>query len=374
MRRLTVLSNSALTCYRRCQREFSYRYVMLRRPVRTSDALRFGTIMHTALESWWSPFAKFPAERLGLATEALRMSASEEHDGVDEFTIVRAEELLLGYTATWGDERLITVAIEREFSSPLVHPITGEPSGYMLAGKIDAIARAEDGKLYCVEHKTTSSDIEFGSSYWQHVSALDPQVSTYLAGGRAAGYALDSCLYDVIRKVSIRPFVATPDNDRRYTLPKTRACKGCGKRKDPTPPPHTETLEDGSNVSCVDGRITTEAGGRLYSGMRDRDETPNEYRVRVRADIESNPTRYFARGQVVRLPRDEDEHALDTWQTSQLLAQSEVLGHWPRNAGACSRFGSTCEYFDVCAGHASIADDSRFRTSGCAHEELKEVA
>ena len=57
-----------------------------------------------------------------------------------------------------------------------------------------------------------------------------------------------------------------------------------------------------------------------------------------------------------------------------MIRMSENSGSFPRNPGACEKWGRFCEYFDVCSGTASIDDNSRFRTAEHAHEELvKEV-
>lgn len=330
---LNVLSNSAIACYRRCPREFRHRYVQLRRPRRTSEALRFGAFFHLGLNVWWGTegdaFARFEA-----ALVAMRERAEKHPEDADPFELVKAEELMLGYSARWGNEGYETIAVEKQFNVELVNPSTGRASKtYRMQGAIDVIAR-RDGKLYQVEHKTTSSDVTPGSDYWRKVSALDSQVSTYQSACRAAGFEVENTLYDVVRKVELRPKLATPIESRRYTKK-----------------------------------------GILDARQRENDETPEEFRERVRAHIAESPERYFARGPVVRLEHDEREHAADVWQTAFMIRESENSGRFPRSPGACERFHRLCDYFDVCSGIASIEDDSRFRTAEHAHEELvnKEV-
>ena len=330
---LAVLSNSEITCFRRCAREYAFRYVMLRRPKKTSEALRFGTFFHLGLNAWW--LAKGPVEnKLQAAIEAVRDRAYAKPDDSDPFDLMKAEELLLGYTARWGEEKYETIAVETKFEMPLVNPDTGAVSRtFKLSGKLDGIIFShERGRKRVIEHKTTSKDITPGSDYWRRVSATDPQVSTYLEGARAAGHDVEDCLYDVVRKVDLRPKKATPEESRRYTKK-----------------------------------------GALDARQRETDETPEEFRLRVRADIEEKPERYFARGPIVRLEKDEAEHAADVWQTSWFIREARNAGRFPRSPNACERFGNLCEYFDVCSGVASIDDDNRFRTAETPHEELHEV-
>src|SRR5690606_34963330 len=201
--------------------------------------------------------------RLVAGIEAMR--AGEVYD---PYALVMAEELLVAYTARWGDSGLEAVAVEAEFNMPLTNPETGAASRtFRRGGKIDAVVRSPDGALHIVEHKTTASDIEQGSTYWRKVQALDTQVSTYMAGARSLGFDVVDCIYDVVRKPALKPLKATPVESRKYT-----------------------------------------AKGFLYANQREADETPEEYRTRLRADICERTERYFARGQIVRLAEDERDH------------------------------------------------------------------
>lgn len=360
---LRVLTNSELREFRACPRRHHFRYKLRRRPIKRGEALSFGSLLHVGLEWWWKTDGS-PADRLEAALAAMQASAGEE-DELDAFALVTAEELMYGYTARWGDATLRTVAVEQSFEVPLINPKTGKPSRtFMIGGKVDGIVADELGKLHVLEHKTTTSDIETGSIYWTKVRALDTQVSTYIAGARAAGYAVEDCIYDVIRRPGIRPLKATPEEDRQYTKPKDKACPFCKKKGAPAGP------HDVDGVMCADGRVVTDPGGRLYANQREQDETPEEYRLRVRADIIERPERYFARGEIVRLEHDEREHAYDTWQIARMMRDAELAGMSPRNPDACSSFGG-CAYLGVCSGEASIDNDALFRTADVAHEELE---
>lgn len=175
-----------------------------------------------------------------------------------------------------------------------------------------------------VEHKTTSSDITPGSTYWRKLT-LDTQVSQYLG----ATEGVEGMLYDVIRKPSLRPFKATPEAERKHTK-----------------------------------------AGALYANQREADETTEEYAARLRADISEDPNKYYARGIIVRLPSERIEAARDTWLVAGSIRESMRLDAWPRNPGSCDAYGRTCDYWAVCAGETTIQDDTRFRTAETPHEEL----
>lgn len=340
--RLQVLTNSSISCFRRCPREYFFAYVLRRRPRRAADALRFGTFFHIGLNRWWN------SQREGLSGEArllealsaMRRRAEEKPEETDEWDLVKAECLMVGYHVRWIGEPYETIGVEVAFEVPLVDPTTGKPSDvYRIGGKRDLVVRdMKRGVLLQGEHKTTSSDIGVGADYWRRVSAMDPQIGIYTLAGKAEGHDYEHTLYDVIRKVDLRPHKATPEESRKYTKP-TKA--------DPVP--------------------------RLYKNQRETDESVDEYRERVGAHIAENPERYFSRAPVVRLERDDHEHAVDTWQTALAIHEAETHGRFPRNPGSCARFGRLCSFFDVCSGCASIDDETLFRTASEAHEELADT-
>lgn len=235
---------------------------------------------------------------------------------------------------------------------------------------------------YVVEHKTTSAEIGAGSSYWKRLK-LDSQVSNYLVGARALGHQPRGVLYDVVRKVRLEPYKATPVEKREYTKPRDRACPACKKKGGAESAPHAfartfdgDIAPTGPNATgalyCADGRIVTDPGGKLYANMRERDETPEEYRERVRADIGANPDRYYQRGEVVRLEEEEREAAADTWAIGEQIRTSQKTGRWRRNLDTCDSYGAFCSYFSVCTGEASISDPTRFRDAK-EHEELPDA-
>lgn len=318
---LPVISNSELRTFRRCAREHHFSYRLRRRTQQKAEALRFGTLLHVGLEAWWRCEGS-AEERLGAGVHALRAGTS------DPFDLAKAEAMLVGYTARWGDEPMEVLAVEAEFDAALRNPLTGaESRTYRLGGKVDCIVKLPNGRVAIVEHKTTSEEIGLGASYWRRVSALDSQASIYHVGARSLGHDVEVCIFDVMRKPGQRPAKRTAE-------------------------------------------IKLKKDGQPYANQRLTDETPDEYRARVLDAIQEDPSRYFARGEVVRLEHDEQEAALDTWQTARLIREAEVDRRYPRNPDACVRFGRTCEYLPVCSGEAGIDDDTLFRTADAAHEEL----
>lgn len=330
--KLRVLTNSELREARACLRRHKYKYRLRRRPRLVAEPLTFGSAFHAGQEQYWSCDGTLE-EKVACAIDGIRAYAAKaaaKGERVNEYALVTVEELTIGYAARWADSDLRAVAVEQTFELPLINPETGAASRtFRLGGKYDGIVVDGEGRLHVLEHKTTASDLEFGSLYWAKVKALDTQVSLYIAGAKAAGYDVEDCIYDVIRKPGIRPLKATSEESRKY-------------KKD----------------------------GSLYANQREHDETPEEFRLRVREDIAERPERYYARGNIVRLEVEEREFAFDMWQAAKLLNEAERSGYSPKNPDSCSTFG-TCEYLSVCSGEASIDNEALFRTSTSAHEELE---
>lgn len=327
---LDLLTTSAQRAYRTCPRLYQLRYELGYRPAFAPDALALGTLGHRGLEVWWR------AAQAGGDPVGWWEAASAEVDReADPWHRSRALSLLWGYHArwqdlTWKEWPIRVLAVEAEFSAPLLNPETGAASKtWQRAGKLDAVIEVGGWHTYVVEHKTTSEDVRPGAEYWQRLT-IDSQVSNYVAGARALGYEPAGVLYDVLRKPDLRPLKATPEDKRRF------------RKKD----------------------------GVLDARQRLEDETPEAFYDRCNAAIEADVDAYYARALVVRLEAEEREAALDIWQTGAQIRDARRLKVWPRNADACIRFGRRCDFWGVCTGTESLDDPTRFRRAETPHEEL----
>lgn len=312
---LPLLTASRLQAYRRCPREERLRYQTGLRPKQT-DAMRFGTLMHLGLEAWWKGIDG--TERLSCALNAV------EGGAVDLYEQVRVEALLIGYDIRWKDAGFEAIAVEHEFTLPLLNPDTqAESRTWQLGGKIDVIARGPDGRRWVIEHKTSSVDICPGSDYIARLK-LDGQVSMYLRAARELGHEPAGVIYDVIGKVALRPYKKSAE---------------IKLKKDGTP----------------------------YANVRVADETPDEYRTRVMENIAAGPEEYFQRATVVRLEDELVEFERELWQLAGTMRDAVRMQVAPRNPDACSRYGSMCAFFPLCTGEASEAAYDR---SDNVHPEL----
>jgi hypothetical protein len=333
--RLRVLTNSEMRTRRRCAREHHLAYELGYRPIEDVEHLRFGTLMHGALELWW----------LGNPIEAC-LAFIDAH-AIDEWEAAKAGVMMAGYDARWRDETRFAdvVAVEREVYAPLINPETGAASRtFMLGMKLDVLL----GRMF-VEHKTTSEEIGLGSAYWKRLQ-MDTQVSTYYQGAKSLGHDVEGCLYDVLRKPALRPSqVPLVDEDGVKIV-------------------HDQA---GQRVRTKDGKKWRQTSHvELGYVLQTRPETVEEYEARVTEEVAVNPERYFQRGVVVRLESEEREAALDAWQLAREIREAELAGAHPRNPDSCSRFGRMCGYFSVCTGVASLDDPALFTKVANVHPEL----
>ena len=314
---------SSTRCFRRCPRAYFFCYILGYRPMVDDEVRRFGSLFHAGREAWML------ARKAGLFEDewlaaALKVISREK---ADPFDVVRVEELMRGYHYRWCSEQFEVLEVEAEFRSPLVNPDTGAASRtFTQAGKLDAIIR-QGGRVMVDELKTSSEDVSTGSDYWKRLR-LDGQVSAYFSGAAAIGHQVEGCMYDVVRKPSQRPFKATLPESRKYT-------------KD----------------------------GKLYANMHGADETPEEYRLRVREVIASEPERYYSRSEVVRFDKELADYQQDAWQTAVNIRESISRNVWPRNTGGCMMYGGTCDYWPICTGEKR---DDEYRKLDWVHPELSE--
>lgn len=257
--------------------------------------------------------------------------------------VAKVKGLLVGYDARWSgaDWRLVGEA-ERTVRLPILNPESGRTSRtFTQAGKFDGIA-AGYGKTVLLEHKSTSEDIsDPDAPYWRRLT-IDSQVSKYMLQAWQDGQKLDGCLYDVIRKPSIRPKKLTKEGIAEIT---TRG-QYCGS-------------------DLLDCEIDAVLHGQL-------EESPELYARRLAAETTAEPQKYFARRSVPRLDSEVLDYASELWQIADEIRLARVNDRHFRNSSACMEFGRPCEYLGICSGHDS-PDSDRWRRAESVHDELEGV-
>jgi len=240
--------------------------------------------------------------------------------------------------------------VESEFSFPLLNPETEAASKtFVEAGKIDGVLRHRaSGTIKTLEHKTTSDSIAPDSNYWPRL-IMDTQPSKYILSLQHRGITATSALYNVVSKPAQRPkgIPLLDDEGRKIVLD-----------------------AEGQRVFTKDGKKPRESGSAADGYfLQTREETPEEYHDRLFFEMRQAPGDYFSQREIPREDRALLEYMEDAWALSQAILYFRRSNLWPRNPSACTQFG-TCEFFDLCAGRASV-DGIRYAEKPKRHAELE---
>ncbi len=326
----SVLTHSRFECFKACPRMHYLRYELGVRRDDVDRKLRIGQNVHLGLELLDKGIS------LEDVCEQIRSNYAEIPPWVDDKADWEEEceiciRLLCGHHWRYEADTLECVASELQFEIPILNPATEYASTiWMLAGKIDRIVKLPDGRLAVQEYKTCQEDLSQDSDYWRRLR-IDQQISLYVLAARALDYAIDTVLYDVIRKPTLQRYRTTPLENRKYT-------------KD----------------------------GRLYANQRERDETPEEYGDRITQDMGKRPDFYFARMEIPRLDQDLEEFRWELWQQQQAIRESQKSGRWFRNTSRCFK-PYTCEFVDICLNAVDPTNGlpNGFVRSETIHPELE---
>lgn len=167
-----IVSHSELACYRACPRKHHYAYRERLAPLVPAEALTKGTDVHKALSASW-----LSNGRATLLTPDVVTSA-----------------LVAGYRQYYSP---IVPANATNLRTSVAFRVELETC--ILVGECDAVYTDVAGRTVVVEHKTTSSGIEPGSSYWAEKVVSNPQVAAYLLAFPGA-----FVLWDALRKPAFR--------------------------------------------------------------------------------------------------------------------------------------------------------------------------
>jgi len=324
------LTNSQISTFRTCQRKEYYRNRLGVAPENSGKALRFGTMIHLGIElvAKGLPLSE-ATKQIAKQYESIRFS------GVDDPRNIEMESatvicLTNAYHWWWSCDTRTDLLVATNIATEEQFEVKIPYQKRVFAGKIDGIVRLGNGQVALRETKTTSEDCSPSSDYYARLR-IDNQISGYVVAAKSLNVQIDTILYDIIRKPTIRPYSATPVESRKYTKE-----------------------------------------GKLYANQREHDETPDEFYTRLSADIISEPTKYFYRYNIPRLESDLQDWKDELIDTMREMDTAYKSGRAPRNTAACLAYGR-CPYLDVC--HSGIVEGGSvppgFRIANKSHEELE---
>jgi len=318
-----ILTHSSMQAWRDCRRKFYFSYILGIRKDRTESYFRFGGNFHNGLDLRAQGFSQNYAIQESTASYGDIPAWCNDEETELEWWVEREKvaNLLAGYFWRWQNDDIEIIETEQTFSLPIINQSNNEQSQHFrTAGKIDKIVRLRDGRIALMEHKTTSDSIDDNSVYWDRLR-IDSQISHYMLNARKMGHELDTILYDVIRKPTIKPKKLTKSQQKIFASQKV----WFGVRFD-------------------------------YAEVPQR-ETPEMYGARLLADIQERPNHYFARREIPRTANDMEEYADELWGISEDIQQAKESGRWYRNTRQCNLMGK-CPYADLCFQGVPITDGS----------------
>lgn len=311
--KLRTLSVNEATTYRTCPELYRLSYVADGTGYETTSksfSLIFGDYWHRAQEAWWLariPPAKQEIDALADAYHAIDFPKPDAHGKVppklDPYDRARLRALMGLYHMRYWSDGVVPLAVEHSFVTPMLSPKGGRSTIWDgLDGRMDLVLRSRRGEDLVGEHKSTSLSIDDDSDYWDRVK-FDMQISQYIEGAQATGFAVRGLVYDVIRK------------------------------------PHAQ----------------------LKANKPESGESPDAFEARLFRAIAAEPDKYARRKLIVRTGHEMFRAREDTWATGQQIAWSHKTNLWPRHATSCSRYGHKCEFFEVCAGEVDVSASPRFK-------------
>lgn len=325
-----LLTHSRQDCFKVCRKKHHYCYELGIRKTATAKALRIGTNGHEALEV---------LGRGGSIEEAMRSIACAYQfppDYVDisewEYEEETLRQLIAGYVWRWKNDGIKHIATEQLFQLPLINPTTGRASRtFEIAGKIDGIVALEDERKAVLEHKFLGEPIDSGADLWKRLT-IDHQITLYKMAARRLGYDVQTVLYDVIHKPTIKPNAVPLLDENNYKIVlDARGNRVIGKNGKPR---QTASTKDGYTLQA-------------------RPMTVEEWGAKLNADIGERPEYYYARQEVPRLDGDLEDYAHELWDIAHAIRDARNNHRWYRtaNKNTCS----WCSYYGLCTTKFNLA-------------------
>ncbi len=320
------LSHSSIQDFLRCSRRWYLAKIQnLEAVAPLARPLDFGSAFHAGQEAWWTVDGS-PQERLQAAHQHFAAKATDELSWEDRQL---GPELLTGYACMYGSDELrfhsVPIA-ERKVILPVLNPDGVEDPDLEYTVIFDVVAYDADGRTVLVEHKTTASDIQTAKFWGRFDTSL--QLPLQALAAFDCGREPSKLILDAVRAPVAHRAKATPIENRKF---RTRDDKW-GKKGDPLP------------------------------GTRTRDESREEFAVRMQDDILDNPGKYYARKEYFF-----DEHSLrmaryDLWSVGQqMLDIIRRDGATPRNPDGCDKYNSVCDFEPACWRGESLSDPKLYR-------------
>ena len=291
------MSNSRHKTYRRCPKQYEFKYIMGLKPKSKAIALERGSWLHKLLEVHYDGGDWKVAHRE--LTDEFNGYFIEEREELGDLPS-ECERLFKSYLMNYPDDRKLYKVIDTELDEVITLP-----NGLRFRMIIDKIIEEEDGGLWLVDYKTVKNFLP------PDFILLDAQLSRYFWGAEHMGYTpLRGVMFDEIRTVA-------------PTLPRQLKTGGLERRK---------------NIRCD-----------VYTYFRELKRLGIDIKPYkpFLAYLQSKNYEWFRR---TRLPKDRPM-LLQTMReldgTARQIRESEETDNWPRSVMKDCQWD--CSFLELCA-------------------------
>jgi len=371
--RMINLSASSITTYKACPMRYYYQYVLGLVPIEDTDSQRVGSNWHRIQEianmepggicecsnnqnvnpncPLCQGTGKLPNDLTDAVVDYLNwvydtppISKTEEEWETERNILFYS---LIGYQWYYQDTEYKTEQLEQKFEIPLLSPITKRKLRANLRGKIDRIFSAGSNK-FVHEYKSTSKNIDLGSTYWGHLT-LDTQTRLYTYAANQLGLGICGVLYDVWHKPQIKPKKLTQADSKKFIA----SGEYCGEKFAITT--DQQLPFDGGEWVRVNGRLVeVKFGAKL--GTFTIKETPEMFSARLLQDIAIRPEYYFVRKEIAHYTNDIGAFEWQLFNIYHSIRQMTAHKSFWRNEHECERTFK-CSYIDWCYNHVDVGPD-----------------
>jgi len=310
-------------------------------PIESDGSLSIGHAFHSALESLYKlDMAGKPRDAAAIASiiKEIDNHFSDRFFDLEQkrrWHLVGA--MFKAYVRHYPRENFNVVAIEREFSGPIINPATGCRSrSFQMAGKVDGVIQDKStGEYFLLEHKSASA---ISGDYLERLP-LDKQIHLYCHYiSQELNIPISGVIYNVVQKAMLRQNQGETKEQyqarRAELIAKSKTGKTSAKRKIP--------------------------------------ESDKDFQKRLMAKYEDG--QLFHREILFISPDDIEATLSDLWQVTQRLLSARRDDLWYRNTDFCFRYNKPCIYFPLCRSNGSKNVIANLFQHRAAHSELTSTA
>jgi hypothetical protein len=190
------VSNNSSSMMRSCQKKFFWHYIEGLRPIRKSNALTLGSILHSAFDMYYKGFSRLDVVKYITDTTDDEISKAGPQD-VEPLLITKytLAGMWLNYPVTMKLDEFKEIKSEMEFRVP----VPGM-RGVVYVGKVDGLLTDLKGRMWVRELKTTSQTFQ----QFETKVRQSTQGTGYIWALRKLGFPVNGMIYDYVKKPLLR--------------------------------------------------------------------------------------------------------------------------------------------------------------------------